>query len=103
MSLPQQTNPPTLYQASVEDITYGIDCTALLVGSQTLTAATAALTGPAGAVTLVDGPAVVGNVVQQRVRADVLTGTTLYQLLVTVTPSGTTNVLAEILAINCPF
>lgn len=103
MSLPQQSNPPKLDQGAAEDITYGIDCTALVSGVETVTVPVVTLTGPLGAVTLADAPVVSGTVVLQRIRAAVLTAGDLYRLTTLITPSGTTNVLAVITAINCPF
>ena len=104
MSLIESTNPAGVQQATVEDITWGVDTTALLSGVQTPTAYTATLTNPSGGtVTLTDAATVSGNVVSQRIRAGVLTAGGDYTLTVTFTPSGTTNVFACRLAIAVPF
>lgn len=113
VTTPQTTVPPSVSQASVEDITWGIDCSAQLSDSQTVTAVTVTLTNGAGqTMTLADTPTISGNVIEQRVRAGVLapasippsgTLTGQYTLTATFTPSSTTNVLANQLVIICPF
>ena len=97
------TYPRQVEQGSVEDLTWGIDFTNQLVSPQTPTEVTVTLTSPNGVpVTLEDTAYVNGNVVQQRIRPGVLTGGSLYQLAATMTPNGTTNILAAILQIYCP-
>ena len=104
MSVIQATVPAAVQQASVEDITWGVDVTALLSGSQTPTAYTATLTTSTGAtVTLADVPTVSGNIIEQRIRAGVLSPGGQYTLTVLFTPSGTTNEFAERVAITVPF
>lgn len=102
MSAPQQTLPAALPQKRVEDIVYGIDCTAQLTGAQTPTAVSVTLTKNGVPVTLVDPPIVVGNVIMQRVRTMVLAVGCLYQMEALFTPSTTTNILALDLGITCP-
>lgn len=111
----QNTSPPVVSQSSMDDLTWGVDYTALLTGAQTITAPTATLIGPTGqTVTLEDACYVTDNsanvlaVIAQRIRAGVLTaslpGPTYYILTVTGTPSGgSTNVFAERLRILVPF
>ena len=102
----QDTNPSSVEQASTEDITWGVDVSALLSGDETPGGATAALTSPTGRViTLADSATVSGNIIEQRIRASVLTKTSQnpYILVVTFTPSGTSNVLAQRLEIVVPF
>lgn len=102
MSLPQITIPPVLEQASMEDITYGIDCTALL-GGQTIDTFTVALSQKSTPITLEDSPTASGNLIAIRIRAAVLTTGGEYQLLVTVNPTASTNIFACVLQITCPF
>lgn len=101
MSYPQATVPSAVSQASVEDLVWGFDCTAL----GTPASPTVTLTGPTGAtVTLQDAPQVVGNVIYQRVRGAVLSASPRpYQLTATFTETATTNVFAAVLLIQCPF
>jgi hypothetical protein len=102
MSIPQTTVPALVDQLSVEDLTWGVDCTALVPASS-IAATTATLTSATGVVvTLADAPVIDGDVVAVRIRAGVLTRGT-YQLVVTVAPVGTTNVLAAVTQITCPF
>lgn len=104
MSFPQYTIPSEEVQFAAEDITWGIDTTAVMSGAQTPTAVTVTLKNPSGTVvTLADTPTVAGNVISQRVRAGVLTPSGgSYWLTATFTPSGTTNVLVSALALRCP-
>jgi hypothetical protein len=110
VSYVEATTPSGGNQASVEDITRGIDMTALLTGGQTVTNAAATLTGPNGnTITLTDSPTVVGNIVSQRIRAGVLAhsagpvSSSTYTLTVTFTPSTSTNVFAAVFLLYCPF
>lgn len=102
MSLPQQSNAPKVDLFAVEDTDLGVDCTALLTGTQTLINVTTTLTGPDGVVTLPDAPVASGSIVVQRIRAGALTAGQLYQLITLVGISGTTNIRAVKTAINCP-
>lgn len=100
MTTPQQTNPPEGVQYAKEDITWGIDLSAV---TTTPTNVTTNLTWGAQTITLVDLPSVSGSVVSQRVRAQVLTPSAApYTLTVTYTPSGTTDILVAIFQIVCP-
>lgn len=92
---PWSTSPAVGYQDPSEDLTWGIDCTLLLTGAQTVTAQTVALTTiPEGTpITLTDAATVAGNVVTQRVRAGLLQPGSRYLLTAHITPSGTTNIV----------
>lgn len=101
MTSPIDTLPRTVEQVAVEDIVYGIDCTALLSGTQTVTVVTSTLTDNKVNVTLTDTAGVTGNVVTQRIRAGTLIAGNTYQWQITINPSGTTNILASALQITC--
>lgn len=92
---PWATVPAVGYQDPTEDLTWGIDCTALLTPPQTVTNPTVTLaTDPGGTtVTLADTATVNGNVITQRVRAGTLNPGGRYLLTVHLTPSGTTNIV----------
>lgn len=102
---PQITNPASINQASIEDFTWPFDCSALLVAPQAPTAVTVTLIQKNGdRVTLADEPSVVGNIVNQRIGAAVLTPSlSPYLVTVAFTPSGTTNVLTMRTKIACTF
>lgn len=99
------TVPAVVEQAAAEDITWGLDATPLLIGPQTPTVPGSLLTDLSTQTTVVltDAPAVVGNLVNQRIRPGVLVAQHTYRLQVTFTPAGTTNILDMALGIRCPF
>lgn len=105
MSYPQSTVPSSVSQARVEDITWGVDTTALLAQGQTPSVVSVVLADNRSGQTVVlaDQPVLSGNVVAQRVRAGVLTAGHTYTLTAVVAVSGSTNELACQLVVVCPF
>jgi hypothetical protein len=98
-----ETVPEAVEQLAVEDRTWRIDCSAKLATGQTVTDIGAILSdtySPLAA--LQDAPTLVGAVVHQRVRPVAISTGGTFLLTVTFTPSGTTDIEAVVLTINCP-
>ncbi len=99
------TIPASVAQASNEDITWGVDVSAQLASGQTVTVPSATLVDTSGGgvpLTLTDPAASTATTVTQRVRP-ILSAGHSYRLILTFTPSGTTNILDAVLGIDCPF
>lgn len=97
---PQETIPSSEVQYAAEDVTWGVDLSAV---TSTPINVTVALALDGDNIPLADLPSVSGAAVSQRIRTGVLTpSNTPYTLTVTYTPSGTTNVLVAVLRIVCP-
>lgn len=107
MTTPETTDPPFVYLATVEQAVspgVSVDMTDLLVSPQAPTSPAATLTDPQGkSVTLPNPPAVSGNLVNVPIPLGVITKPGSYQLTVTMTPSGTSNIFATVTQIIAPF
>lgn len=103
MALPQLTDPPQKDQLAAEDITWVFDCTELLAGDTIASVVSSTLTAGSTVIALVDAASFVGVNVFQRIRAGILEAGSLYRLVVVVNPAGSSNELATVLQISCPF
>jgi hypothetical protein len=101
------TVPASITFGAAEQWTVGIDCTQQLSAYTSGTAPTSPAVVLADArtgavVTLPDAPSVTGNIVSQHIAKSHVTAGRLYQLTLTYTPSGTTDVLEAILIVGVP-
>jgi hypothetical protein len=98
----EATKPAKLTQAAAEDQTWGVDTSPQLTTGQTIGSYTTALVQENGPpITLTDPPSLVGNVILQRVRANLLSVGHTYDLRVLFQINGTTNQQLAILQIAC--